>query len=232
MIGDTDFVQNYTTENSERYTNEFAKKVLAYDEVDQEDLTLTITAYQAGKLAKRVQNMGYEFVSPEASAIGLIATVEDFDFVTGDQIIELDGRRVAVNAVTDEAAAAYELGVHYTVSTGEHGKSYVNILGKPDGAGTDVIVDYDRLASTAQRTNLFTESEFLVELVFLENIKPASGRTAETRVYYRVGMKLDGDLQHIGSDSGPKTTTISGTVYYDDARGGFGHVDDNVQAAA
>lgn len=233
VIGDTDFVRNIATERSERYTNEFAVKTLAYREVDQITAELTITAYQAGKIAKMVAHMSEAAASAEAALADQTIVYEDVDFTDEDTVLSIPARRVSNVVVSDGDAEIYVEGEHYTLTTNDFGKSYVSLIAKPEGAGPDVSIDYDRLASAADRYNFSSLTELMVELVFLENVKPTAGRTAETHVYHKVGLTVDGDYTLIGSDSAPRTVTIKGTIYPDTTKPQpLGYVEDGIKAAA
>lgn len=228
-MGDTDFTQNMGVEKVERNTNEFAIKTLAYSRIDAMNVELTITCYQAGLIALMASALSDQRVVDQAAAPDQSLTRES---VMPGTVIELPFRRVGDVIVSDGLGVNYVEGVHYTYSTGKHAVSPVSIIAVPDGAGPDVQVDFDGLASKGDRYDFGSASEIMVRLVYVENVLGDSGQVPETRVYHKVGLTVDGDLQLIG-DGQDRTITLKGKCYADTTKPVgqmIGYLETNVRA--
>lgn len=227
-LGNVDLVRNISTTKEDLYTAEFAVKTIAFSEIDEVNAELTLTCRQMSDIVRMIENMSDVEVPAEVAAAGLTEILEDANW---NEDIILDARRTANIVVSDGAAGVAVEGMHYTVQTGNHGKTIVSLLGKPAGAGTDAVVDFDRLASAADRYDLFSQNEIMAQVIYLEAEAP--GRNADTHVYHRVGLTVDGDVSLMSLDSTVKTVTIKGKIYADSSKPQpLGYVEANVRAAA
>ncbi len=229
-LGDVDFTQNMGVEKVERNTNEFAIKTLAYSRIDSMNVELTITCYQAGIIASMASALSDQRVVDQPAAPNQTVIVEG---IKPGMVIELPHRKVGDVVLSDGNSVPYVEGVHYTYSTGKHAVTPVSIIAIPAGAGTDVQIDYDGLASKGDRYDFGSASEIMVRLVYVENVLGDSGQIPDTRVYHKVGLTVDGDLQLIG-DGQDRTITLKGKCYADTTKPAgqmIGYLETNVRAA-
>lgn len=130
----------------ERYSKEYPTRTLARTDVTQRGGTIGLTLLHFTPTLR-----GAMFMADPTSTLvqtAVLAGSVEFDGVAVGDIYSLGAVDVAVSAVTDGESSpkAYTAGTHYRV---DRRTGFVEILAKPDGAGSDITVSYTAPEITA-----------------------------------------------------------------------------------
>ena len=210
-FGDVEANRTFTAgDEFKRQTPESAEKLTTFIDVDGSEIGGSLTFYQWNEMSRRIAAMANETPKDQVSPDDLTVSAPA---IAGDVIML--GKFAVTDLVVSDGAAVdpviYDEGVHYQVHNDGNSPAVVSLIAIPEGADEVAVATFDAPLKKLNALYLLSVSQFEMQLMFQERVKPGNPTKPATTVLERVSVVLDGDITLANTSAELATVTAKFT---------------------